>query len=284
MPNVRWEKRINNNITMKKLIIIICLFITAIQAQAQCAIENTAFKSGESLTYDLEFNWKFIWYKVGTASMNTIGSVYNGAEVFRTKLISKTSHKADFFFIMRDTLTSIYTKELIPLYFRKGAEEGKRYTIDEAWFSYQGGKSIINQRRTYRDGSVSITKQIYDDCVYDMLSILARARSFDSSDLNKLQKIHFPMTTGKNIEEQTLLYRGKKNFTSNDKRTYRCLVFSLVEYEKNKEKEIITFYITDDKNHLPVRLDMYLRFGSAKAFLTSIRGNRYPLSSIISGK
>ena len=40
-------------------------------------------------------------------------------------------------------------------------------------------------------------------------------------------------------------------------------------------------YITDDKNHLPVRLDLYLNFGSAKAFLSSVRGNRHPLTSIV---
>ena len=58
--------------------------------------------------------------------------------------------------------------------------------------------------------------------------------------------------------------------------------FSLVEYDKKgKEKEVITFYVTDDKNHLPVRLDLYLNFGSAKAFLRSIEGNRHPLTSII---
>jgi hypothetical protein len=31
---------------------------------------------------------------------------------------------------------------------------------------------------------------------------------------------------------------------------------------------------------LPVRLDLYLNFGSAKAFLTKIEGNKYPLTSI----
>ena len=41
-------------------------------------------------------------------------------------------------------------------------------------------------------------------------------------------------------------------------------------------------YITDDKNHLRVRLDMFLNIGSAKAFLKSVSGNRYPLTSIIS--
>ena len=47
---------------------------------------------------------------------------------------------------------------------------------------------------------------------------------------------------------------------------------------------VVTFYITDDLNHLPVRLDMYLNFGSAKAFLSDIKGNRYPLTSIVKTK
>ena len=62
---------------------------------------------------------------------------------------------------------------------------------------------------------------------------------------------------------------------------------SIEEIDKileNKEKEVITFYITDDLNHLPVRLDMYLNFGSAKAFLSDIKGNRYPLTSIVKTK
>lgn len=90
------------------------------------------------------------------------------------------------------------------------------------------------------------------------------------------------MATGRRIEEQTLIYRGKKNFEAEDDTKYRCLVFSLVEYDKKgKEKEVITFYVTDDKNHLPVRLDLYLNFGSAKAFLKTVKGNRHPLTSII---
>jgi hypothetical protein len=51
--------------------------------------------------------------------------------------------------------------------------------------------------------------------------------------------------------------------------------------DKNKEREVITFYITDDLNHIPVRLDMYLRFGTAKAFLRQTSGLRNPQTSII---
>ena len=89
------------------------------------------------------------------------------------------------------------------------------------------------------------------------------------------------MATGVAVEKQTLIYRRKDVYEAENGMKFRCLVFSLVEYVKGEEKEVITFYITDDRNHLPVRLDMYLNFGSAKAFLTNIKGNRHPLESLV---
>ena len=47
---------------MKRVFLIMSLsYMLSLTAFAQCGIANTAFKSGESLTYDLYFNWKFIW-------------------------------------------------------------------------------------------------------------------------------------------------------------------------------------------------------------------------------
>lgn len=114
-----------------------------------------------------------------------------------------------------------------------------------------------------------------------MLSILAQARSFNADDYKVGDRIKFLMATGIKIEEQTLIYRGKDVVKAEDGVKYRTLVFSLVEYKKNKEKEIITFFITDDNNHLPVRLDLFLNFGSAKAFLKSVKNNKHPLTSIV---
>jgi hypothetical protein len=189
---------------------------------------------------------------------------------------------------MRDTLTCYVSEKLEPLYFCKAAEEGKRYTIDQAWFSYPGnGISHVKQQRTWPRGERAVERMEYSDstrCIYDMLSILARARSFNANDYKVGDRILFPMTTGRRVEEQTLIYRGKQNIDANDDRTYRCLVFSFVEYDKKgKEKEVITFFISDDRNHLPIRLDMYLNFGSAKAFLKHSIGVRYPLTSVVGG-
>lgn len=262
-------------------LLAVLLMGLSLPAGAQCETKNDAFKSGEHVMYDLYFNWKFVWVKAGFASLTTNATTYHSKPAYRINLLAVGSKRTDFFFKMRDTLTSVIGEKLEPRYFRKGAEEGKRYTVDEARFSYRNGLCYVNQKRTYRDGEVIETEQSDSRCINDMLSILAQARSFDPKDYVVGQRIKFPMATGRKVEEQTLIYRGVKNITAENDTTYRCLLFSLVEYKNNKEKEVITFYITDDKNHLPVRLDLFLNIGSAKAYLKTVSGARHPLTSII---
>lgn len=267
---------------MKRLTLILLGLFIGMNIYAQCAAKNEAILPGEHLTYDLKFNWKFIWVNAGKAQMDLKQTTFQGKSCYKTELLAISNKQVDFFFKMRDTLTCITTDRLEPVYFRKGAEEGRHYTVDEAYFSYEDGKCIVDQKRMRRDRSVVTAKDTLNECVFDMLSILLQARSFDPTSYKKGDKILFPMATGRRIEEQTLIYRGKEIFKAEDGVKYRCLVFSLVEYDKKKkEKEVITFYVTDDKNHLPVRLDLYLNFGSAKAFLETVRGNRHPLTSIV---
>lgn len=274
---------------MKKAFIFLVLFslikISTTPVCAQCTTENNAFLAGEDLSYKLYFNWKFIWVTVGTANMSIANTTYQDKDAYRCHLITKGNKMADRLFVLRDTLVSIVDHEIVPYYYRKGALEGDRYTVDEAWYSYPDGKNHIKQRFKTHKGEIRENAQKSSVCVYDMLSMMLRARSFDASDYKVGQKIKFPMADGGKVEEQTLIYRGKKNFKVEDSRIkYRCLVFSFVEYKEGEEKEVVTFYITDDENHLPVRLDMYLRFGSAKAFLTEAKGVRHPQTSIISKK
>ncbi len=265
-----------------------CIGTAAQPLHAQCTMENIAFDAGEQVMYDLYFNWKFIWKKVGFASMETVDTTYDNQPAYRIDLLCVGSKRTDFFFKMRDTLTSYVTKQIEPLYFCKAAEEGSRHTMDEAWFSHQGGESFVKQKRTwYKPARESQEAEYVDEqnrCIFDMVSILAQARSYNAEDYQVGDRILFPMVTGRQVEEQTLIYRGKEDITASNDTIYRCLVFSFVEYKKGKEKEVITFFISDDMNHLPIRLDMYLNFGSAKAFFKSVRGNRHPMTSVVGKK
>jgi len=259
--------------------------LPAMQTYAQCEHENKAFQAGEALTYDLYFNWKFIWVKAGTANYTVKKTTYKGQESLRTDLLFQGSKRLNSVFPMKDTLISQMTPTMVPLYYRKGALEGKRYTVDEVWYSYPNGKSHVNQYFLTHEGELLKTQHETDECNYDMLSILNVARSFDASDYKVGQRIHFPMATGKKVEEQTLVYKGKEVFEANDDVKYRCLVFSLLDYDvKDKDKEMLRFYVTDDQNHLPVRIDFYLRFGTAKAFYKSGKGLKNPQTSIVKKK
>ena len=195
--------------------------MVSIAASAQCSFRNTAFKSGEFLSYNLYYNWKFVWVKAGTASMYTVGSTYKGKPAYRSSLTTRGNNKVDNMFVLRDTLLCYSSTDLEPLYFRKGAREGKRYTVD------------------------------------------------------------FPSADGKETSPARLRFNGTTKIKADNGKKYRCAELSYLEYEDRKWKEIVRFYVTDDQNHIPIRLDMFLKFGSAKAFLTSMRGMRNPVTSLV---
>ena len=132
------------------------------------------------------------------------------------------------------------------------------------------------------DGEVHWKTSTYKACIYDMMSIFLRARNFDATKLKKGEVIPMPISDARSLSNSWLEFRGKENFKmENSKEKFRCLVFSFYEREDNKSHELIRFYITDDQNHIPVRLDMFLNFGSAKAFLKSYKGVRSAMTSKI---
>ena len=255
------------------------LFTNPAVAQ-HCGIENKAFKSGERLTYDLYFNWKFVWFKVGQAHMNTDLTTFEGKQAWRSSLVTGGNKKLDKFFTMRDTLLSYCSPDLSPLYFRKGAREGKRYYIDELWYTYPKNTCKLRMHRVAADGEEHWKDARYQDCIYDMMSIFLRARNFSADGMKAGDKIPMPISDARRLSNSWLQFRGRETFKVDDtKEKFRCLVFSFIEREDGKNHELIRFYVTDDQNHIPVRLDLNLNFGSAKAFLKNYKGVRSEMTS-----
>ena len=268
---------------MKRIVFIVCLTCgMVLSVAAQCGIDNTAFKSGEMLSYDLYFNWKFIWMKVGSAQMDTKMTKFEGKEAWKSYLITRGNSKLDKYFMMRDTLLSYCNPDLSPLYFRKGAREGSRYYVDEIWYSYPNSLCQLKKHRIDADGEQHWKTSTYKTCIYDMMSIFLRARNFDATKMKKGEVIPMPISDARSLTNSWLEYRGKENFKmNNSKEKFRCLVFSFYEREDGKSHELIRFYITDDTNHIPVRLDLFLSFGSAKAYLNNYQGVRSAMTAKI---
>ena len=261
--------------------LIALLVLLSVNASAQCTFRNTAFNSGEYLTYNLYYNWQFVWVKAGTASWYTVSSTYRGTPAYRASLTTRGNGRLDDYFVLRDTLLCYDSKNMAPLYYRKGAREGKRYTVDEVFYSYPNGKVRIKQHRVDNDGEHHWRTRYSSECLYDMMSIFLRARNFNPDKWKSGQVVNFPMVDGNSVNPARIVYNGKTNVKADNGRKYRCLKLSYHERENGKWKNISSFFITDDSNHIPIRLDMRLKFGSAKAFLVSMKGIRNKVSSLI---
>ena len=255
---------------MKKLTAAIVMLTLALNSAAQCTFRNTAVKNGEFISYNLYYNWKFIWVKAGTATMSTVETHYDGKRAFRTSLTTRGNGRLDDFFVLRDTLLGYTTTDMAPLYYRKGAREGKRYTVDEAFYSYPNGNCKVKLHRQNNDGTHSWATKSLENCVFDMVNIFQRARSFDPSNWKPGHEVKFHITDGTKILDAKLKYSGRETVKADNGKKYNCLKLSYIENSDGGYHEIARFFVTNDSRHIPVRLDMFLRFGSAKAFLTKI--------------
>ena len=257
---------------MKKIIVsLLCLLVSLIDTSAQCTYKNQAFSGYEGINYNLYFNWQFVWIKAGTASMVTQPFAYHGKKAFRRSLVTKSSQRVDKYFMMRDTIMAYFSPELTPLYYRKGAREGKRYYVDEVWYTYPNGKCKTTLKHLNSDGSRDRQEYTYNTCVSDMINSFQRVRNYDTSGWKVGHTEQISIAGGSQLAKARIVYKGKKEVKADNGKKYNCLVLSYMELDDKKYKEIVRFYVTDDKRHIPIRLDLNLRFGSAKAFLSSIK-------------
>lgn len=259
---------------MKKFFLFLLGIVITLNADAQCTAKNTAFKAGESITYNLYYNWQFVWVKAGTASMNTTLTTYKGKQAYRTSLQTKGNGKLDDVFVLRDTLMGYYTTDMVPLYYRKGAREGKRYYVDEVFYSYPNGVCQAKMHQIKNSGAHKWNTQNFKNCLFDMVNIFMRARSFDPSNWKKGYTYTFNVADGTKALTGKLRFSGRTTVKADDGKKYNCLQLAYSENLDGKDQKIADFFVTDDLNHIPVRLDMHLKFGSAKAYLVSAKGLR----------
>lgn len=255
---------------IKKIFLAAFALFTSISAFSQNV--NSILVDGESLDYTLRFNWKFIWINAGTASLQTFKTYYKGEPAFSTSLIANSSKGADKIFLLRDTLQTTVSPKLEPLFFQKRCVEGKDIVNEQVSFSMLNGQFRAQIKKTYTDGTVREVDESRESTIYDMVSLLQYVRSLNTKNLTKNSELTFYMAGGRRVDKLPLRYLGYEDIESENGIKYHCQVFSLVKTSigkkgKKTEEEVIRFFTTDDSRHLPIRIDLFLKFGVAKAIL-----------------
>ena len=262
-------------------VIIALLFsVISFSLQGQTKLKNNAFEAGEKLTYDLYYKYGIINMKGGKATLNTEATTYNNKDAYKMSLHASTGGFVGSIFTVDDTLTSYMDKNLVPLLFIKGASEGKDYTRERQIYTYENGKTSIRAIR-HINGNFKFDETVSTSrCTYDMMSILAFARTLDYSNMQRGANTQVQFVTGKRLVDMHIRYMGTTNMKVNNGKTYEAVELSLMILDKAfvDQEEAMRVWITNDENKLPLQIYTKLKIGEMRSILKDFSGNKHPIN------
>jgi hypothetical protein len=273
---------------MKKRILLNLLLLigafTSVDAQNLYKKENV-FKSGEKATFNLYFNWGFIWISAGTVTFEVQAKEVDGEQVYNLKVAGSTTKSFDRMYRIRDTFESVVDKkDLYPLYYNEVKHEDSyyvnkkyKYVKDQEGDSTTVYLDMVRKTRAWKD-TVRIDKQ-----TYDLVTTCYRVRNLDTDKLVKNRTVPFPMLFDNEVFDLGLTYKGKEEVKLKNGKKYKALklVPKLIAGDLFKKEEDMTIYVSDDANHIPLLIEAKIKVGYIKAMLADVRNTKMPMTSLI---
>ncbi len=237
-----------------------------------CGIRNTAFQAGETVTFKVMYSL-VTNFGAGEVTFSSSLEYINNKPVFHIVGDGKTYPFYDKVFKVRDRYeTFIDTNTLQPLKFIRNVYEGGYKKYENVSFNKTTNTAITN------DGVFKTPA-----CVQDVLSSIYYARNIDFDKYNPGDKIPFTIFLDNELYNIYIRYIGKETVKTKYGK-FRTIKFKpmLIKGTLFEGGEKMTVWVSDDPNHIPVRIESPITVGSVKVDLIGHRNLRYPLSSLIS--
>ena len=238
-----------------------------------CGVHNTAFQPGEFISYNIFYSVAGIYINAGTATFSASLEKLNNKVVYHVIGKGQTNSNYDWVFKVRDNYESFFdTANLQPLKFIREVNEGGYKKNENITFNQQTNTAITN------DGVFKIP-----NCIQDVLSAVYYARNIDFSKYKTDDRIPFSMFLDNQVENLYIRYLGKEVIKTKYGK-FKAIKFKplLVKGTIFEGGEKMTVWVTDDPNHIPVRIESPIAVGSIKVDMMQYRNNRSPLTSLIS--
>ena len=261
---------------LRKLAVsILFILCTVLYTHAQSSVrvqENNAFGYGEKITYKIKYDLYFN-FNVGEVnfSIENKPAVIAGNDCIHITGIGSTYGFYDPFYKVRDRYeTYIEKNSLLPLLFIRDVHEGK-FAFGEYVIFNQSKNIAVSKKRT----------QKIPKFTQDVLSSIYYARTLDYADAKPGQA--FLLTTF--IDDSTyrvgVRYIGRETIET-DLGKVRCIRLQpiLIVDRLFKSENGMTLWVTDDANHIPVRIESGISVGKIRADLASWSGLKNPMAAV----
>src|SRR5580692_2501393 len=235
-------------------------------------IRNTAFQAGEVLTYRVYYAVAGAYFDAGEASFTTTLEKFDHKYVYHVVGAGQTFSFEDKFFRVRDRYESyIDTQTLQPYKFIRDVDEGGYKTKENVTFIKAAGTAVTNT------GVYKVP-----DCIQDVLSAIFYARNIDFNHHKPGDKIPFDMFLDRRVYPLYIRYLGKETIRTKYAK-FRTIKFKplLVKGTMFEGGEKMTVWVTDDPNHIAVRIQSPITVGKVSVDMTDCHNLRYPLSSLV---
>ena len=241
--------------------------------QGSCGIKNSAFQDGEHVTMEVYYNTLGMYIGAGEANFTTTLERFNGKPVYHCIGDGKSYSFFDNFFKVRDRYESyIDTANLLPYKFIRNVDEGGYKKYNNVTFN-QGTNTAVSTNGVFKVSS----------CIQDVVSSVYYARNINFDKYQKDDKIPFDMFLDDEVYHLYIRYVGKEKIKTRYGKfnaiKIKPLLIKGTIFEGGEKMEA---WISDDPNHLLLRVESPIAVGSIKVDMMGYRNLRYPLSSLVS--
>ncbi|HEX7904015.1 MAG TPA: DUF3108 domain-containing protein [Chitinophagaceae bacterium] len=240
-----------------------------------CGIENRSFKVGEEITFTVYYAVAGIYVNAGNATFTSVLETLNNRPVYHITGEGKTNPSYDWIYKVRDKYeTYIDTTTMQPLKFVRNVNEGGYKKYQNITFNKTANTAIAT------DGVFKVPA-----CVQDVMSSMYYARNIDFSRLQPNDRIPFSMFLDNEVFNMYIRYLGKETIkTKYGKFNAIKIKPLLLKGTIFEGGEHMTVWITDDANHIPVRIESPIVVGKVKIDMMSFENLRHPMTALIKRK
>ena len=231
-------------------------------------VNNTAFKLGEVLRYRVTYGFM----DAGEAILEVKATSKKGANrpLYHVKGTGRTLGGFNAFYKVQDTYESyIDQQSIMPWYFVRDVNEGG-YKVNQKYTF----KQDLNKVET---GSKSFKTPMG---VQDMVSSFYKARTLNFTNMKKGQTFEFKCFMDDEVYNLKIKYEGDEVIKIR-KGKFKCHKFVPVvqtgRYFENEED--VNFWVTADKNKIPILVKAKIPVGTVKMHLVEWDGLKNELTS-----
>ena len=257
---------------MKKFYLVLFILQLYFSAFAQSEVLlNNAFQPNEKISYSVFYSVIGIYFNAGTATFTTSGEQYQNEDVYHVVGEGKTNPHYDWIFKVRDRYESYFsTADLQPVKFVRHVNEGKYSKQEEVTFNQQTNTAIT------KNGVYKVPEN-----VQDVISAMYYARNINYDQYKTGDKIPFTMFLDDKVYNMYIHYIGKEVVkTKYGKFNAIKLKPLLLKGSIFDGGEKMTIWVTDDANHIPVRVESPIVVGSVKIDLIHYENLKYPITAL----